>query len=184
MTLEEQIQIVEDNLNEYGVFDITIEEFNYLKDELYSSGCLAGIELGKLDGAREFAELLKKKFNEFIDYDDDGEQTFESNPDLVWIAIDEALAEWQKGRRMTEQEAINVFKGFKFTPREMKAVVMGIEALEKQIPKKPKRYIAFDGIERNGCPSCLRNEILYPGQKYCSVCGQKLDWGNEYDRAD
>lgn len=46
--------------------------------------------------------------------------------------------------------------------------------IEKQIPKKPKKYIAFDGIERNGCPSCPRNEILYAGQKYCSVCGQKL----------
>ena len=51
-----------------------------------------------------------------------------------------------------------------------------LEALEKQVPKKPKRYIAFDGIERNGCPSCPRNEILYAGQKYCSVCGQAIDW--------
>lgn len=52
------------------------------------------------------------------------------------------------------------------------------EAREKQIPKKPHKYIAFDGIERNGCPRCYeelgRNEILYAGQKYCSVCGQAL----------
>lgn len=55
-----------------------------------------GYEQGKLDGAREFAKLLKKKFNEFIDYDDNGEQTFESNPDLIWSAIDEVLAKMQK----------------------------------------------------------------------------------------
>lgn len=59
-------------------------------------------ERQRADGAREFAELLKKKFNEFIDYDDNGEQTFESNPDLVWIAIDEALADWQKKGKENE----------------------------------------------------------------------------------
>lgn len=57
------------------------------------------------------------------------------------------------------------------------ALDMVIEALEKQDPKKPKRYIAFDGIERNGCPSCPKNEILYAGQKFCSVCGQAINWG-------
>lgn len=31
---------------------------------------------------------------------------------------------------MTREEAINVFKGFKFLPREQKAVDMAIEALE------------------------------------------------------
>lgn len=56
---------------------------------------------------------------------------------------------------------------------------IAIKALEKQIPKKPKRYIAFDGIERNGCPTCPRNEILYAGQKYCSVCGQAINWEKE-----
>ena len=56
---------------------------------------------------------------------------------------------------------------------------MAITALEKQIPKKPRKYIAFDGIERNGCPACLKDEILYAGQKYCSVCGKKIDWSRE-----
>lgn len=59
-------------------------------------------------------------------------------------------------------------------------IELAIQALEKQIPKKPHKYIAFDGIERNGCPHCFeergRNEILYAGQKHCSVCGQKIDW--------
>lgn len=62
---------------------------------------------------------------------------------------------------------------------------MSIQALEKQTPKKPHKYIAFDGIERNGCPNCFeqkgRNEILYAGQKYCSVCGCKIDRAKERD---
>ena len=53
-----------------------------------------------------------------------------------------------------------------------------ISALEKQIPQKPKDYVAFDGIKRKGCPTCDHNEILYVGQKYCSVCGQAIDWGD------
>lgn len=68
---------------------------------------------------------------------------------------------------------------------EFKNIILDIviDALKKQIPEKPHKYIAFDGIERNGCPNCFRgrkaNEILYAGQKYCSVCGQKLDRSGE-----
>lgn len=51
-------------------------------------------------------------------------------------------------------------------------------AMDKQKARKSHRYIAFDGIERNGCPRCFeelgRNEILYAGQQHCSVCGQKV----------
>ncbi len=50
------------------------------------------------------------------------------------------------------------------------------KALEKQIPKKPKKYVDLYGDTRNGCPACPRNEILYAGQQYCSVCGQAIDW--------
>ena len=82
---------------------------------------------------------------------------------------------------MTEKEAIKAIKDNKPTSGYTmlcEALDMAIEALEKQIPKKPHKYIAFDGIERNGCPRCFEergvNEILYAGQKYCSVCGQNV----------
>lgn len=56
------------------------------------------------------------------------------------------------------------------------------EAMERRAPKKAHKYIAFDGITRNGCPDCFeqngRNEILYAGQKHCSVCGQAIDWSD------
>ena len=76
---------------------------------------------------------------------------------------------------MTEQEAINVFKGFKFTPREMKAVEMGIEALEKQIPKMV--------VDKDNCCTICEEMIPRWEYQYCPNCGQKIDW-SEYDRAD
>lgn len=58
------------------------------------------------------------------------------------------------------------------------AIDFAIQALEKQIPKKPRYYIDNWGHNRPGCPGCARNEILYAGQKYCSVCGTKIDWSD------
>ena len=48
---------------------------------------------------------------------------------------------------------------------------MAIQALEKQIPKKPKtddRYVMYI------CPRC--NEFIKINKNYCMNCGQKLDW--------
>ena len=48
---------------------------------------------------------------------------------------------------------------------------IAIEALEKQLPKKPilKRN-AYGGI--SVCPTCGASDY----GKYCRQCGQKLDW--------
>ncbi len=52
-----------------------------------------------------------------------------------------------------------------------KAFNMAIEALEKQIQKKP-----LNNIEYPSCPSC--NRAFYFGciDKYCSECGQAIKW--------
>ena len=56
---------------------------------------------------------------------------------------------------------------------EITALETAIEALEKQLPKKPKedsaKFAAF-----YECPSC--GDIDVYGQKNCDECGQKLDW--------
>ena len=58
-----------------------------------------------------------------------------------------------------------------------------INALEKQIPKKPpvvNRPSIF--IKVPVCPNCSTSEYyqpLYGKTKYCSNCGQKLDWSDE-----
>ena len=46
----------------------------------------------------------------------------------------------------------------------------------KETPTIPKPYVDLYGDKRNGCPRCPKPEILYVGQKYCSVCGQMIDW--------
>ena len=45
-----------------------------------------------------------------------------------------------------------------------------IKAIEKQMPKK----ITYEGF----CPNCKYQYPMYPPslEKYCSNCGQKLDW--------
>ena len=86
---------------------------------------------------------------------------------------------------MTESEAVEKLKNMrlfmqitdknndcKFTEDDYKANKMAIQALEKQIPKKPKtddRYVMYI------CPRC--NEFIKIN-KYCMNCGQKLDWSD------
>ena len=45
-----------------------------------------------------------------------------------------------------------------------------IEALEKQIPKKPK--VVGSDFSYTVCPECLTRVLT----NYCPNCGQKIDW--------
>lgn len=51
---------------------------------------------------------------------------------------------------------------------------MGMEALEKQIPKKPL-YIAGD-YDLPLCSKC--KSPAEDNEPYCSVCGQAIDWSD------
>lgn len=92
---------------------------------------------------------------------------------------------------MTENEAIELFKTINFNAGEVKdyeeALEIGIEALKKQIPKKPIRHTAWEDFK---CPACGSTEIrAYDTEyreydkdckfEYCSDCGQRLDWSDE-----
>lgn len=73
------------------------------------------------------------------------------------------------------------------------ALDMAISALEKQIPKKPKRIdknATFDGNWKKVCPACgrtLMERITTPEESYPEIynhtphciCGQAIDWGEE-----
>ena len=63
---------------------------------------------------------------------------------------------------------------------------IAIQALEKQIPKKPT--YEGDGYAPDGtfvfdewiCPCCeTRYEVDYDDYDYCPNCGQKIDWSDE-----
>lgn len=84
---------------------------------------------------------------------------------------------------MTENEAI---KEVRFNMSEIglndesakrvsEAKSIAVDALEKQIPKKPD---FTEDKEFALCP-CCNGKGLLDKQKYCDNCGQKLDWSDE-----
>jgi len=85
---------------------------------------------------------------------------------------------------MTESEAVKEFQqniDLPFGSNVSKeAAKMAIQALEKQIPKKPL-YIANLGCTALWlCPVCERR-IIRSDLVYCHQCGQKLDWSDEHE---
>lgn len=81
-------------------------------------------------------------------------------------------------------------EAYPFTEEFGEAVNVAIQALERQIPKKPTyegNGYAPDGTfvwDEWLCPCCKsRYEADYDDYTYCPNCGQKIDWGmkNEAD---
>ena len=102
---------------------------------------------------------------------------------------------------MTEIEAVEKLKNMrlfmqiedenndcKFTEDDYKANEMAINALKKQIPKKPRKTDSYRGVLKRVyayvCPAC-GNACLekYMNERqntmFCWNCGQKLDWSDE-----
>ena len=77
---------------------------------------------------------------------------------------------------MTESEAFKDIKENILPCVGGKSLVVAINALEKQIAKKPKERdcIGFDTL---ACPECKMALYLY--EPYCDNCGQKIDWSDE-----
>ena len=56
------------------------------------------------------------------------------------------------------------------------AMKMAIQALEKQIPKKPYKDNENGIYEKEYCPIC--HISLFPNDHHC-ICGQAIDWRDE-----
>lgn len=88
---------------------------------------------------------------------------------------------------MTLEEAIKALKYINlkrvhpfYSWEEMAEVRnIAISALEKQIPKKP--ISLGEDIDRDvgQCPNCKEIIDTYEDYKYCSDCGQAIDWSEE-----
>ena len=74
---------------------------------------------------------------------------------------------------MTTQETIRLLKMEMLGDSEQMecAKQIAVEALEKQIPKKP----IIDEEKFAICPSCKADVT----DIYCGVCGQRIDWSGE-----
>jgi len=92
---------------------------------------------------------------------------------------------------MTNEEAIKVITTLLYNQtgvmgnNQREGVFMAVDALGKQIPKKPSITI-FNGY----CPDCkeafgksnVEEAILYPKyHRYCPMCGQAIDWSEDND---
>lgn len=79
---------------------------------------------------------------------------------------------------MTHEEAIKQLNSvaiYHFDKCTTNAIDLAIDALDKQIPKKPIEKFAFsDDIEAGLCPLC--NEGVNEEMNFCSYCGQALEW--------
>lgn len=93
---------------------------------------------------------------------------------------------------MTESEAIKELhkirpRGGIIPQKRAEAIDEAINALEKQIPKKPIMMPYYEDIEEEYlcCPTCgeiLTDRIPMDNKDFyfhCLNCGQKLDWSDE-----
>ena len=62
------------------------------------------------------------------------------------------------------------------------ALALAIEALEKQIPKKPiirEAEDSFGYVKHILCPNCKEIDFGYEHPCFCKLCGQAIDWSND-----
>lgn len=87
---------------------------------------------------------------------------------------------------MKEHEAHNYLEDFQremtrhrqaYSEDLIEANGQAILALEKQMPKKVKISLHGTTDWNTKCQCNVCGKDLFDGQKYCSHCGQKIDWG-------
>ena len=101
------------------------------------------------------------------------------------MTVSEAIEKMKNMRLFMQIEDKN--NGCKFTEDDYKANEMAIQALEKQIPKKPIMKQYFENLEDEYlcCPTCgeiLTDRIPADNKTFyfhCMNCGQKFDWSDE-----
>ncbi|MCQ2744568.1 MAG: hypothetical protein MJ230_07240 [bacterium] len=88
---------------------------------------------------------------------------------------------------MTTKEAIKHFRSLqkRYTTEHngkmCEKVALALEAMEKQVPKKPIIFITDrydDPTEAYKCSVCQSEELLCKGDPYCSECGNAVDWSD------
>lgn len=78
------------------------------------------------------------------------------------------------------EDAIRIIEGLDTSNSEenIEAKRMAVAAMKKQISKRP---VTYTSTNRADCPVCGETVrgIDKPYGKYCSGCGQRLDWSDE-----
>lgn len=78
---------------------------------------------------------------------------------------------------MDAKEALEILSGGTNQYNDvLAAIAVSAKALKKQIPQKPIQIIYDHEFPFAKCPKC---EKVNSKTKYCSECGQRLDWGEK-----
>ena len=81
------------------------------------------------------------------------------------------------------EDAIRIIEGLDTSNSEenIESKKMAVDAMKKQISKRP---VTYTSTNRADCPVCGERVrgIGKPYGKYCSGCGQRLDWSDYYDK--
>jgi hypothetical protein len=101
----------------------------------------------------------------------------------------EAIKQFEFEKEMIAFDAITgESKTFSCLDKDIKIVAdsMAIEALEKQIPKKPikSKEQAIRYTASYVCPTCKMGFTGTGIADYCYHCGQRLDWEEEDGKID
>lgn len=84
--------------------------------------------------------------------------------------------DWVKDLKLSEE-----IREFYYAESFIKALDMAIQALEKQIPKKPikseEQVVRY--VNTYYCPVCRLGITGTNIAKWCYHCGQRLDWSDE-----
>lgn len=84
----------------------------------------------------------------------------------------EAIARIKDQKRLCLQKGVIKVQGI------TEALEIGVNAIEKQIPKKAIGVKKYPNAINGKCPICERKMIK---TYYCPTCGQRIDWSNEDD---
>lgn len=86
---------------------------------------------------------------------------------------------------MTYEEARNILKKLNLNDdKTNEAIKIAADRREKEMPKKVIYKEINQILIAPHCPSC--NNVIPPSTEslklgYCDNCGQRLDWGKEYE---
>ena len=75
------------------------------------------------------------------------------------------------------------FRIVELFPNESETIEQALNELErlqqKETYMKPIQAINYKGIEQTVCPVCQMAKVESHKNRYCHICGQKLDWSDE-----
>lgn len=87
------------------------------------------------------------------------------------------MNKYERERQYFQNIIFSAAKGEEYGANQAGIFEIGvaIEALDKQIPEKPKLDNDNGIYETEHCPNC--NRKLFPNEHHCK-CGQALDWSD------